>query len=396
MTTDMLNKVAGTVGVDPTRLKDRADAVLAEQGSAWANAGKTEEECGILSLRVAARQIANENASLRRSGANLYEGMFVHVPRPKEWGKILYNKMDNQLKGVSPEARKALVESGAVVIFEDNHDGSYTRLAREDFFGQAEAEVNVLPKGTKQLDTNTHFYVVWDKNNPTFPSGDSNFKFGAPRPQDERERVSLFFGRKQGSSDDWAPITIKGSGKAADSQFPTFIPGTIGIKPSRDGMTGYLNARVSEFTEDENLTSLFSAPPNELMKGYLPEDYLDSLASMEDYYAKNNGGPGWWDRFVAVTTEVIHIDPRDNGGYVMVCADTDMMSMADPVDVYVPAQHEHLVDFAVGSKVLITGQVWKTRDDEMRLSTNGWWAFDKIAPMATTPDSSEDDGGWDA
>jgi hypothetical protein len=395
MNTDMLNKVAATVGADPTRLKTRAEEVLAEQGDAWKNAGKTEQECSTLAMRVAARQINNENASLRRSGATLYEGMFVHVPRPKEWGKILYTKMENQLKAASPEARNALVESGAVVIFEDNHDGSYTRLANESFFGQAETELNVLPKGTKQLDANTHFYVVWDKSNPTFPSGDANFKYGAPRPQDERERVALFFGRRQGSNDEWSPITVKGSGKAADVQFPTFVPGTLGMKPSRDGLTGYLNARVSQFTEDESLASMFQSPPDQLMREYLPEDFLPSLSALEDYYNEHNGGPGWWDRFAGVVCEVIHIDPRDNGGYILVCADTDMTSLADPVDVYVPEAHEHLVDFAVGTKVLITGQVWKTREDEMRISTNGWWGFDKIPPMSIESESVDTEG-WDA
>ena len=160
-------------------------------------------------------------------------------------------------------------------------------------------------------------------------------------------------------------------------------------------MTGYLNARVSEFTEDDQLASMFPSPPDQLMKEYLPEDFLPSLAALEDYYDKHNGGPGWWDRFAAVVCEVIHIDPRDNGGYILVCADTDMTSLADPVDVYVPEAHEHLVDFAVGSKVLITGQVWKTREDEMRISTNGWWGFDKIAPMSVEVES-DDTEGWDA
>ena len=54
-----------------------------------------------------------------------------------------------------------------------------------------------------------------------------------------------------------------------------------------------------------------------------------------------------------------------------------------------------MIDFAVGTKVLVIGQPWKTREDEYRLSINGWWAFDAIAPMADLPADAQDDG-WDA
>ena len=264
MTEDMLDKVAKTVGVSPDTLREKAAEVFEAQSAAWLNAGKTGEEASVLALRVAARQIANEQAKLRRSGATLYEGMFVHVPKAKEWGKILYNKMQGQLNNATDEVKNTLIDAGRIVLFEDNHDGSFTRYAREDFFGASESEVSDLPRGTQKLDESTHYYIVWDSNNPTFPSGDKNFKYGAARPHDERERTSLFFGRPQGSNGDWMPITIKGSGKEADVQFPTFTTGTIGVRPSRDGMTGYLT-RVSDFTEDESLTSLFPSDPLTLM-----------------------------------------------------------------------------------------------------------------------------------
>jgi len=393
MTEDMLEKVAKTVGVSPDTLRERAGEVFEAQSAAWLNAGKTGEEASVLALRVAARQIANEQAKLRRSGATLYEGMFVHVPKAKEWGKILYNKMQGQLANATDEVKNTLIENGSVVIFEDNHDGSFTRYAREDFFGASESEVSDLPRGTQKLDESTHYYIVWDSNNPTFPSGDKNFKYGAPRPHDERERTSLFFGRPQGSNGEWSPIVIKGSGNSADVQFPTFTTGTIGVRPSRDGATGYLT-RVSEFTEDENLTSMFSSPPLELMQEFLPDDFLPALGNLGEYYDNYYGKDGWWDRICGVVAEVIHIDPRDNGGFIMVCSDPDIMSMAEPLDVYVPASQSHLVDFAVGTKVLLTGQAWRTREGDDRMSVNGWWAFDKIAPIVASPDV--EDEGWDA
>ena len=393
MTEDMLEKVAKTVGVSPDTLRERAGEVFEAQSAAWLNAGKTGEEASVLALRVAARQIANEQAKLRRSGATLYEGMFVHVPKAKEWGKILYNKMQGQLTNATDEVKNTLIDAGRIVLFEDNHDGSFTRYAREDFFGASESEVSDLPRGTQKLDESTHYYIVWDSNNPTFPSGDKNFKYGAARPHDERERTSLFFGRPQGSNGEWSPIVIKGSGNSADVQFPTFTTGTIGVRPSRDGATGYLT-RVSEFTEDENLTSMFSSPPLELMQEFLPDDFLPALSNLGEYYDNYYGKDGWWDRICGVVAEVIHIDPRDNGGFIMVCSDPDIMSMAEPLDVYVPASQSHLVDFAVGTKVLLTGQAWRTREGDDRMSVNGWWAFDKIAPIVASPDV--EDEGWDA
>ena len=394
MTDEMIEKVSKTVGVSADMLRERSATVLEEQGAAWVNAGKNEEECSILALRVAARQIANERATLRRSGATLYEGMFVHVPRAKEWGKILYNKMQGQLANTTTEARNALVDAGRIVIFEDNHDGSFTRYAREDFFGSSESEVSSLPKGTQKLDESAHYYIVWDSNNPTFPSGDSNFKFGAARPLDERERTSLFFGRETGTNSEWRPITVKGSGKAADVQFPTFTTGSIGLRPSRDGQAGYLT-RASQFSEDEGITAMFSSPPIELMRQFLPEDFLPSLTNLGEYYDNYKDKDGWWDRICAVEAEVIHIDPRDKGGFILVCSDPDIMSLAEPLDVYVPTSQEHLVDFAVGTKVLLTGQAWRSREGDDRMSVNGWWAYDKIAPIVASPDLDVETG-WDA
>ena len=76
---------------------------------------------------------------------------------------------------------------------------------------------------------------------------------------------------------------------------------------------------------------------------------------------------------------MIHIDPRDNGGMVLVCADLDLASTAPTVDVYV--SEDQSVDFAVGTKCLIVGQTWRTQDNEQRMSVGGWWAYDIIESM---------------
>jgi len=65
----MINNVAKTVNVAADTLRSKAESVLAEQGAAWKNAGKSDDDCGILALRVAARMISTENARLSRFGA---------------------------------------------------------------------------------------------------------------------------------------------------------------------------------------------------------------------------------------------------------------------------------------------------------------------------------------
>ena len=403
---EMMEKVAKSVGTTVEALSQRTQQIMEEQGAAWQNAGKSEADCQVLAMRVAARQITTEMARLKRSGATMYEGMFISVPRYKDWGKILYNKMSNQLKSLDEDAREALVAQGRVVLFEDNHDGTYTRtanpslVAKEMFEEGADtSEVSELPRNTMALDENTHFYIVWDKNNPEFPSGDRNFKYGNARPLEERERTSLFLGRAEGGKD-WEPITIKASGKAAEENFPTFSTGRIAMRVGKNGV-GYLKAGVSQFVTDESLTSMFSEPPvalsdkgaTGLMPSYLNDDFLGGLGAIGPFYDEHNGTDGWWDRVVGLCAEVIHIDPRENGGYTLICGDLDITADASTLDVYVPASQEDRVDFAIGTKVLLVGGVWKTQEGEYRMSVNGWWPFDAIEPMAEVGGDDGDDGG---
>lgn len=373
----MINNMAKTLNVGADALKDKAQEVLTSQGEAWKNAGKSDDDCGVLALRVAARQINTANAALRRAGAENIEGMFVSCPRPKEWGKILYNKMANQLKGADGNAVHALVNSGAIVVFEDNHDGTYSRMAMEEFGG--DGTVSELPRHTMRLDENTHFYVVWDKSNPTFPSGDTNFKYGKPRPQDERERTSLFL------TTEGKMLTVKAQGNAADIQHPTFVTGAIPVRLGANGTTAYCKPNVSVFTADASLSEKYDADPMAMIQsGVIPFDAVSDVDDLRGYYDLHHEAKDWWDKVIAVPTEVIHIDPRDNGGMVLVCADIDMTSTAPTIDVYVGAEHENLVDFAVGTKVLVVGQTWRSKEDEQRVSVSGWYAYDKIEAMPVT------------
>jgi len=118
---------------------------------------------------------------------------------------------------------------------------------------------------------------------------------------------------------------------------------------------------------------------------------------------ENHGGGvrpkdnSWYNKKQAVVTEVIHIDPRTNGGLVLMCADMDITSTAPSVDVYISSD----VDFGVGTKLLVIGETWRTEEGEQRLTVNGWYAFDEVQPAATniygesipTSDSIEDYGG---
>ena len=385
----MISNTAKTLNVDSATLRAKAEQVLAEQGSAWISAGKSESDAGVLSLRVAARLINTEQARLKRSGATVYEGMFVDVSRPKMWGEWGYKKMKNQLLNADENARNALVQAGAVVLYEDNHDGSYTRSCREDF-GADGADVGELPRHTMALDANTHFYCVWDKTNPTFANGNDNFKFGKPRPQDDRERITLFLGRPQGTTNAPTLITVRAQGNSADVQHPTFVTGTIPLRAGANN-NAYAKPNISVLTPDPNLTSLFASPPimvgAEGYTGLVPEstdtwDMLNSLMDLTSYYDEKYGQDGWYDHKIAVVTEVIHIDPRENGGFVVMCADLDMASTASTADIYISAQDEDMVDFGVGTKMLLCGEMWRTQEGEDRMTVNGWYAFDAIAPAS--------------
>ena len=52
------------------------------------------------------------------------------MPREKDWAKMAFNKMKKQLQAMPDMSqRMALVGQGALVLYENNHDGSFTRHA---------------------------------------------------------------------------------------------------------------------------------------------------------------------------------------------------------------------------------------------------------------------------
>ena len=390
----MIERIAKNVGCTEEALSSKMSAILDAEGSNWLSAGKTEEQCELLALRVAGRQMKSQFDKVKRSGCISYEGMFVTVPRYKDWAEMAYKKMSNTLKGASEDLIHSLVEQGKIVYFQyDPVSNGYTKYSNPSLdnklsfeAGMREAEVSSLPDKAVEIDSNSHFYLVWNATTPTFPSGDKNFKYGAARPHNERERTCLFFGRKQGDSE-FDLFTFRFSGKQAEVDYPTYMPGTIAMRPAANGKVAYAKPQVTVFSADENLAEQFPMAPDALVKEISSEWLADGLQGIDKYYETHNGDSDWWEQWVATTVEVVHIDPRDNGGYVITVGDTDIMSMAPSLDIYVSAVEESKVDFSVGSELMIVGQPWKTRDDEYRLTINGWWCSDALQPSEV--------GGWD-
>ena len=67
------------------------------------------------------------------------------------------------------------------------------------------------------------------------------------------------------------------------------------------------------------------------------------------------------------------------------------MSMAGTVDVYVPSSNGHLVDFSVGSTLMVVGQPYISRDGEPKMSCTGWWCAESLEGASV----SHDVEGWD-
>lgn len=405
---EMLSKVAKQINADEGVLADKASIVFSTESAGWLASGKTEEECKILALRVSARQITAEKARLARSGADLYEGMFVSVPRPKDWAKMAYNKMKNTLETLDGDGRSALVTQGAIQWFENNHDGTYTQhynpsLSEKRMFEEQydTRDIESLPARTMALNDGSYFGLIWDKNNMEFANGNANFKYGTLRPLEELDRTCIFYGRNANGNGNVGAIEVRFSGKGAKVQYPTFVTGTIGLKTAnRAGLCYGTNATV--FTPDASKAEIFPAPPLSIEGGqpsgivaeWLGDSLLPSLEACAEAYNKLSDKEKW-DAMYGTVVEVVHIDPRERGGFVLSLADTDIMSGAPVIDMIIPAEQEGEVDFGIGSEILIVGSVWFTKEDEMRFMTNGWWAVNPIAPLSDTVVADEETG-WDA
>ena len=397
----MIERIGKNIGATEDALRSRMDVVLSETRTACMDAGKTEDDCAINALRIAGRQLKRESERLKRSGATLYEGMFVSVPRYKDWAQLAYKKAANTIKIGDAAILEQMVDEGHWMIYEDNNDGTFTKkynpsLARGEAFesGTATAEISELPKGTYDAGDGIHFHIVWDKNSPTFPSGDRNFKYGQPRPQSEKDRQCMFLGRAAGS-DDIRLYNFRFNGALAEAEPATFVAGRIAMRPARNGDTAYGKAGVSVFSQDDSLQEIFSAAPDalvgELAAVHVLEEGLQQIRS----YVESLTDKERWDALCTVMTEVVHIDPRDNGGFIITVGDLDIMSTAGTTDIYVSAAHESLVDFSVGSTVMLVGQPYISRDDEARLITTGWWCAESLggAVMDNTDGLTTAEGG---
>ena len=101
--TELKETVAKNVGVSIDTLNVRIEEVLNENKGAWINAGKSDEDCEVLAIRVWS-PIKAEAQRLSRSGAEVLTGMFVSVPRYKDFAKSGYAKMKTTLSSLEEES----------------------------------------------------------------------------------------------------------------------------------------------------------------------------------------------------------------------------------------------------------------------------------------------------
>ena len=403
MTTDM-QAVAKQVGTTPGRLERQVQKVLDENKATW-DGSFTPEEQNTRAVRIAARQLITQQRSIASSGCVELRGCFITSPPYKDWAKMAYRKMNTQLADMGDNELEALVSNGALVLYTPV-EGGFNRLANPSLMnktafeaGSSESFVHTLPKGTVEHDKGFHYYLVADKGMPKWPSGDDNYRYGAPRPTSDPERTCLFLGSLDGG--DVQPYEIKFTGDEALPVQPTFVPGVIPVKAGKpNAKTGngraWTRRGVSVFTEDPDAASVLpSAPLDSNFEGFLtsflkPHQLLQSFNDLGKYYDDHKDDEDWWEQWVGVVGEVSHIDAADNGGYTIVVG--DLVDFAAPsVEIRVPADHASRMTFAVGSTILTTGAVWKNKDGEPRMSNYGWFIVDEVAPVVNNADD-----GWDA
>lgn len=402
-----IEKVATQLGIGIDALTARMDKVRSEQQSAWRASGYDDTKIDSLTLRVSARQLNTEKTKIANSGATLLEGMFVRSPRYKDWGKMRYDKMTKQLKVADDSVIDSLVGQGAIVLYENNHDGTWTRHINESLLQKNSFEIGGITDSVSEphaksveLDENRSFYVVADKSSPTWPSGDTNWRYGSPSPVSDKKRTCFFYGRKQGSSDEPSVISVVFSGDMAEASQPCFVPGTLAVKMNAKNDTGWAKDGITALNPDASIANIFSAPPVamddgtpsgcmvDMLGGLEPQGrFLKGFDSLSSYHASIPEDEKWtaWCGLVA---EVVHIDPRSDGGFTVTLGDLDILSSAPTQDIWVGAENAHLIDFGVGSQIATFGSVWM-RDEEPRFSSQSWFVVESVAA------SSENEDGWD-
>ena len=406
--TDNYESVAKQVGTTASAIERRVVLILDQNDGAWVAAGFTEEQKNSRAVRIAARQMITEKRKIASSGCIQLTGCFVTSPPYKDWAKMAYKKMGNTLTTLDSSGIDSLVSQGTLVIYTPaesgfNRKANPSLMAKKAFeVGIDEVFVHTLPKGVVEHDDlGISYYIVADSNMPKYPSGDDNYRYGMPRPESEPERTCLFLGSLDGG--EVRIHEIKFSGAEAVAQQPTYLPGTIPVKAGKDNAkTG--NARawtrkgVSVFTEDPEAASVLPSAPFALENGkptgfildLLGEErLLSSFNGILPYYEAHRDDADWWEQYIGLVGEVSHIDTLDNGASTIIVGDLEDFT-APSIEVRIPAEHSHLIDFAVGSSILVLGGVWKTNDGEPRMSVYGWYITEGIAP------AENDVQGWDA
>ena len=395
--------VAKQVGVTPSAIERRVNLVLTENETSWGSMDESDKTNR--AIRIAARQLLTEKRKIESSGCQLLRGCFIASPPYKDWAKMAYKKMDAQMLDLGEDGLQSLIDMGTLVTFTPSEDGYVRRantslMAKKDFeLGVSDTTVDSLPKGTVEHEAlGIHYYIVADKTLPKFPSGDANYRYGAPRPTSEPERTCLFLGQLDSHDNEARLYEIKFTGESALEQQPTFVPGVIPVKAGKDNAkTGngraWTRKGVSIFSEDEDSASLLpSAPYANDGSGFMPEylsGVLESFNQLSSYYDEHRDDEDWWSQTIGLMGEVSHIDTLDNGASTIIVGDLNDFT-APSIEVRVPKSQKHLLNFAVGSTIFISGAVWKTNDGEPRMSIHGWYVVDGIAPL---DDSVE---GWDA
>lgn len=407
---NILERVAKNVGCPVESLVAKHESVLEANSANLKANGLSDADIDMKCLRMAAAELRVVAARLARSGCENIEGMFVSVPRTKDIAARQYSNMQNTLRGLDEEARTALVAQGALVLFlEDNVNGGYRYIHNPSLEGKqsfeiasAEKHMDSLPKAAMDIEDGTgHFCLIADKSSPTWPSGSPNYRYGRYKPQSEPMRDCVFLGR---SADNQTirPIKVRFNGEDAKTIHPTFITGRLPVKLGKNGDIGYTKSGVSMFSQDDSLISIYDSAPFDsggdgLLKDLVGATPLTGLADLEGWLGSLSDKEKW-DALAAMPLEVAHIDPRENGGYIITLADLDITSPIAPIDLWVAKEEESKVDFAVGSLVVAVGGGWIDKTTGMpRMSVSGWWVMDSVEGVGAQEESASEeemDMGW--
>tara|TARA_R100000742_G_C4279596_1_gene104651 strand:- start:11 stop:1228 length:1218 start_codon:yes stop_codon:yes gene_type:complete len=405
MLEEMIQKIAGNIGCSVEELMNAHATVKESNHAGFIAAGKTDEEANTLCLRMASTTVRKKSMALSRSGLEEYEGVFLSVPRAKDFAELSYKKTAGLLNTLDESGRENLVASGQVMLYTPKGDGGYLRTANPTLVAKQPFEagqtnqtpVANLPKHTMTLNDGTIFCCVWNNSMPVFPNGNSNYRYGQPRPLSEPERISLFLGRKRGTETAPTLMKVYASGKLSRASFPTLTTGFIAGKPNANGDRLYLKADLSTWNDDANVANMWPNAPHEWDLGSLGITPLEGLDSIESYVG-GLGDKEKWDALCAARLEVLHIDPQDRGGFVVTLGDLDYTSLSMPLELWVPKSQERYLDFGVGSTMMVIGQGWMGRDGDGRMSITGWSVIDSLVPTTIEHDDGNEEGepeGWD-